>query len=201
MGPGIRFTTVIWHTRGPNALVFSPPCWRRVAGCVWRQLPWLGRRQQRAPAALLRDNQEPVNFRDGTDNAVTNTPPLKLLPAPNAAAAFVITGGCLNCCARLGIAAREEMSVHPPAHFGAESRLVAARRSPPQWTEWDDTRLATVLVHAPFDAYGTIRAMCRRFNALLRSPTFRKARLGSRYAEHRAIIVGEDGCFVLHRGW
>ena len=84
--------------------------------------------------------------------------------------------------------------------------MASARRPrpPPAWLGWADHQVIMVLVRVPFTSHDTLRAVCRRTNALLRSSAFREKRRESGYAERGVVVAGgfRDGrataeCWLL----
>ena len=67
--------------------------------------------------------------------------------------------------------------------------MMAPPRQPP-WLGWADHQVITVLVRVPFTSHDTLRAVCRRTNALLRSSAFREERRESGYAERGVVVAG-----------
>ena len=69
--------------------------------------------------------------------------------------------------------------------------MAAARpRPPPPWLDWENHLVIMVLVRVPFTSHDTLRAVCRRTNALLQSSVFREERRESKCAERGVVVAG-----------
>ena len=60
----------------------------------------------------------------------------------------------------------------------------------PDLMEWSDEELLNLLVRVPFAWHHELRAVCRKFNDLVKSDEFRQMRFVSKYAEHGCIFAG-----------
>ena len=56
--------------------------------------------------------------------------------------------------------------------------------------EWSDEELLNLLVRVPYTRHNEVRAVCRRFNDLVKSDEFRRMRFESKYVEHGIIFAG-----------
>ena len=56
--------------------------------------------------------------------------------------------------------------------------------------KWSDAQLLNLLVRVPYAYHHEVRAVCRKFNDLVKSDEFRQMRFESKYAEHGCIFAG-----------
>ena len=60
----------------------------------------------------------------------------------------------------------------------------------PDLMEWSDEELLNLLVRVPFAWHHELRAVCRKFNDLVKSDEFCQMRVESKYAEHGCVFAG-----------
>ena len=80
-------------------------------------------------------------------------------------------------------AAAAVMAEAAPARAGAREGFAG-------FDALSDDLVLRVFARAPFATHGTVRAVCRRLNTLLRSPEFRRQRLDSGFWEFGLVVAG-----------